>query len=211
MITKSPKHSHRYLARLGLLLLVVIPFIPEIVIAVAGAFARLTGCLPDQKEACRIGSLAASDVINWGLQAGAGVRVAASIASLAGFYLAITGWLAICYVVLTLGWARLASRLVLGLVVALVFALLPYFAPWLSIANLVTKDSCDPNSGRACMIFGGGVKAAYAAVRVVSPELLYGGLLAIGIFFIYAIYAVVAAVIGAVLARRLVKAEQQNA
>jgi hypothetical protein len=149
--------------------------------------------------------------MNWGLQAGAGVRVAASIASLGGFYLAIIGWLAMCYVVLTLGWSRLASRLLLGLAVALVFALLPYFAPWLSIANLVTKESCDPNSGRACMIFGGGVKAAYAAVRVVAPELLYGGVLAIGIFFIYAIYAVVAALTGVVSARRQVKAEQQRA
>jgi hypothetical protein len=211
MTTTSAKHSHHRLARLVLLLLVVIPFLPEIVISATAALARLMGCLPEQKEACRIGSLAASDVINWGLQAGAGVRVAASIASLAGFYLAITGWLGMCYVVLTLGWARLASRLLLGLAVALIFALLPYFAPWLSIANLVTKDSCDPNSGRVCIIFGGGVKAAYAAVRVVAPELLYGGLLAIAIFFVYAIYAVVAAVTGAVSARRLVKAEQQNA
>jgi hypothetical protein len=208
MTTTSAKHSHHHLARLALLLLVLIPFIPEIVITATGVVGRLWGCVPDHKEACRIGSVAVSDVINWGLYAGAATRVAASLASLAGFYLAITGWLVMCYVALTLGWARLASRLLLGLAVALAFALLPYFGPWLSIANLVTKESCDPNS--ACKIFGGEIKQAYSAVDVIAPELLYGGLLAIGIFVIYAIYAVVVAVTGAVSARRLVRAEQQG-
>src|ERR1700712_1362766 len=94
MTTKSAKHSHRYLARLALLLLVVIPLIPEIVITATAGLARLMGCVPDHKEPCRIGSVAVSDVINWGLYAGAATRVAASLASLAGFYLAITGWLA---------------------------------------------------------------------------------------------------------------------
>jgi hypothetical protein len=211
MTTKSAKHSHRHLARLALLLLVVIPFVPEIVITATAGLARLTGCLPDQKEPCGIGPPAVSAVIDWGLHAGAGARVAVSIASLTGFYLAIIGWLAMCYVVLTLGWARLTSRLLLGLAVALVFALLPYFGPWLSIANLVTKHSCDPNSGHACIIFGGEVKEAYAAIRVIAPELLYGGVLTMGIFLIYAICAIVAAVTGATSARRRVQADQQNA
>lgn len=208
MIAKSATRSHRVLARIALLLLVAIPFIPEIIITLVSALACLMGCRPDQAEVCRIGSLAVSDIINWAFQMGAGARVAASLASLPGFYLAIAWWLAMCHVAVTLGWARVASRLLLGLAVTVVFTVLPYFGPWLAIANYVRKDTCDPNSGKACMIFGGEVSDVYAAVRVTAPELLYGGLLAIGIFLIY---AVVVSVKGAVSARRPAEVEQQNA
>ena len=100
-----------------------------------------------------------------------------------------------------------AGRLLIGLAVTLVFTVLPYFGPWLAIANYVRKDTCDPNSGSACKIFGGEVSDIYSAVRVTAPELLYGGLLAIGIFIIY---AVAVSVKGAVSARRPIRAEQQN-
>jgi hypothetical protein len=210
MTTKSAKHSHRYLARFALLLLVVIPFVPEIVITTVVALARRKGCVPDQ--ACRIGSLAVNDIIDWGLRAGAGARVAASDASLPGFYLAIAGWLVMCYIVLNLGWARVASRLLLGLAVALVFALLPYFGPSLSIASLINEDTCPVNNKgiydpSLCKIFGGKLSDPDIAARALL-DLPHGGLLAIGVFVIYAVVVVVT---GAVSARRPVETEQQNA
>jgi hypothetical protein len=61
------ERSRRYLWRLGLLLLVVIPFLPEIVIYLTVALAEIMGCQPNQNSAClmtaRIWDTATDEVI----------------------------------------------------------------------------------------------------------------------------------------------------
>jgi hypothetical protein len=204
MTTKSVKHPHYHLARLALLLLVVIPFIPEIVVTATAALGRLKGCLPDQKDACQIGPVAVSDVINWALHAKASWM--ASETRLENFYLAIAGWMLACYVALTLGWTRVSSRLLLGFAVALVFALLPYFVPILTIADLLNEASCKPTGGGNCRIFGGMVSGIYAAIRMARWDTVFdGALVAFGMYFVY---AVVVALAGVVAARRPAKPEQ---
>jgi hypothetical protein len=50
IINASLERPRRHLWRLGLLVLVVIPFLPEIVIYLAAALAEIMGCQPDQCE-----------------------------------------------------------------------------------------------------------------------------------------------------------------
>jgi hypothetical protein len=102
---ETPERSHWNSARLRLLLLVVIPFIPEIIIFVAL-----------QHGASSILDFVASPG-TWQL----------------GIYLAIAGWLVGCCITVIQGWSGLPSRLLLGFAVALVFAILPYAGPGLAI------------------------------------------------------------------------------
>ena len=207
MTTKSAKLSHHHLARLALLLLVVIPFIPEVIIFTVAALARLMGCVADQKEACLVGPLAVSDIIDWALLAG-GVLIVSSTVWRTGFFLAISGWLVVCYVVLIQGWTRVASRLMLGLVVALFFAIMPLSGPMLAIQIVANENSCAPAHSGPCQIFGGKVEKAYAAtVMTQSPRSDTSVELAAWIFVFYAILVIV---LGVVSARRPVKAEQQG-
>jgi hypothetical protein len=195
MPKKSLERSRPRLRRLLLLLLVTIPFVPEIAVYAIAVLAGRLGCKPLQTEACLIGSLPVSDVIGWALEASAGLLAACVRSSnvwLVVFYLAIAGWVTACYVVLTQSWANLVSRLLLGLAIALVFAFLPYFGPTLAVASLV-NEHCQPNadSRGACKIFGGYVGGpnytpAHATIYLwkLAP---IGASLAIGIFVIYAL------------------------
>jgi hypothetical protein len=147
------------LYRLGLLLLVVIPFLPVIIILVIAFLAELKGCRPDQKEICQFGSVPVSDILAFILQASAGSIIAGIRQSHLGFvffYSVIAGWLVACLVVLTLGWRRMISRVFLGFAVTLIFALLPYFGFMLAMAPLM-NEACRPNEGNvgACIMFGG--------------------------------------------------------
>jgi hypothetical protein len=184
------------LYRLALLLLVIIPFVPEILIFVVAAVARLMGCQPDQKGACVIGSIPVSDVIASALQISAGLMIAGVRSSnvwIVVFYIGVATWLVVCFIVLIQAWTRVHSRLLVGLVVALVFAILPYFGPMLSIANLA-NENCKPNEGSVstCMIFGGYVGApgdspAHDAVLMGWLFFPYGALVAFGLFGLYAV------------------------
>jgi hypothetical protein len=207
MITKSFEHSHQYLARRALLLLVAIPLLPEIVIFAVAALAFLMGCRPDQKGACLIGSLAVSDVIDWALQAG-GVSTVGSATERAYLYPAIGGWLVACYVVLIRGWKRLRSRLLLGSAVALFLALLPFWGPMLAIKMLANGPYCEPAGSRDCTLFGGKVDLAYAALSMADPPPYYKSVqLAAGIFVVYAILVIVQRVVSA---RRPVRSQREN-
>jgi hypothetical protein len=207
MITKSPEHSHHYLARRALLLLVAIPLLPEIVIIAVAALAFVMGCRPGQEGACLIGSRAVSDVINWALQAG-GVPTVGSATARAYLYLAIGGWLVVCYVALIQGWKRLRSRLLLGSAVALFLALLPFWGPMLAIKMLANGPYCEPASSPVCKLFGGPVALAYAALSMAEPPPYYESFkLAAGIFAVYAILVIVR---GVVSARRPVKSPRES-
>jgi len=207
MAKTSLERSHRYLARFVLLLLVAIPLLPEIVIWAVAALASLMGCRPDQKDACLIGSLAVSDVIDWALQA-AGVSIVGSATERAYLYLAIGGWLVVCYVVLIRGWQRVTSRLLFGSLVALILALLPFWGPMLAIKMLANGPYCEPAGSSGCMLFGGKVNQAYAAISMADPPPYYtSALLAVGLFAVYAILVIMQRVVSA---RRPIRSQREN-
>lgn len=196
MASTIPAHPRRRLYRLALLVLVIVPFIPEIIIIGTIAVAKLMGCEPEQKNLCLIGSLPPSEIIRVSLQATATFIIthAGNWKWLVGMYLAIAAWLVACWIVLFQGWTRVPSRLMLGFVIALAFAVLPYFGPMLSIANLV-HENCRPNEGGAgpCVIFGGHVAPAHDAV-LMGWLVLIGAPLALGMFVLYAVVVIAAAV-----------------
>jgi hypothetical protein len=206
MAIDSLERSHRYSARLLLLLLVAIPLLPEIVIWVVAALAGLVGCQPDQKDACLFGSLSVSNIIDWALWAG-GVDIVKSAAWRAYFYLAMGGWLAVCYVVLIQGWERLRSRLLLGSAVALVFALLPFWGPLLAIKMFASERLCKPES-TGCMLFGGKVDNAYPALEMINLPFNNGGVLpVVGIFVVFAVFVIARSVVST---RPAAKSEPSN-
>jgi hypothetical protein len=185
------EHSRAHWRRLTFMLLVAIPFLPEIVMGGTAALAALSGCKPDQDKVCLIGAVPVSDVIAFALQSAAGwVRL--SYAWHVAMYAVLAVWIVVCYVALTRGWARLRSRLLLGFAVALIFAFLPYFAPMLTL-DALAHGQCHANEAYvgACKIFGGEVGApAHDAVRLGWGFLYGGALLAPAIFVVYAIIVI---------------------
>ncbi|AWM03858.1 hypothetical protein [Bradyrhizobium amphicarpaeae] len=171
------------------MLLVVVPFLPELVILLTSLFAGLLGCRPGSDAGCSIGPSAA-EIIRHALDAGylVGSRFGDGLAVL---------WLASCYWLITLGWPRLWSRLLLAFAIGLVCAFVPYFGPMLSISHLV-NPKCEPNEGGVgdCIVFGGDVGGAAHQVVGLGWRILEGAPLAIGMFAVYAIVAVVADVRG---------------
>jgi hypothetical protein len=194
MSASAPTSGSRgHFWKISFLLLVVAPFLPEITIFAAGILAKLMGCQLDQKTACLIGSIPVSNIIAFALRLGAGSMVAGWTHGTVWFILfcaAVTLWILICFVALTLGWSRTSSRLLLGLVVALVFAVLPYFGPLLAIGNLLNKN-CQPNEGGVgpCIMFGGHVGSpAHQAVEA-GWVILAGAPIALGAFAVYTVVA----------------------
>lgn len=193
---------------MAFLLLVALPFLPELLIWFTALLAGAVGCQPDQERECFLGLLPASDVIAFALRWGAGLIVAATsngVFWFVAFCVVVTTWLILCYVALTLGWARTLVRLVLGVAVALIFAVVPYFGPMLAIANLV-NDKCRPNEGAigTCLMFGGDVWPAHQAVQV-GWLILAGAPIALTAFVIYAIFAIIVRVAST---KRAVKSTQ---
>ena len=192
------KRFRRHVWRLAFLFLVVIPFIPMIVALGAAVVAELEGCQPDQKDLCVIGPLPVSEIIAWALRSGATMIVENTRKSDTWLYVAIAAWLSISYVILIFGWTRLLSRLSLGFVLALAFALLPYFGLMLAISGLTHKD-CRPNDAYVgpCTLFGGEVgRPAHDAVNI--GWLAFDGVrLAFGIFAVYVVVVIVLALVSA--------------
>ena len=182
---KTTRHKSHHRWRLVLLLLVLLPFLPEFVVIAVAAVAKSGGCLVNDNWVCLIAGALVSNII-----AGA-LKVGVLVGTAMGDYLSVLVWLALCYLAIVLGWARFASRLLLGFVVTLIFAVLPYIGPLLSIAGLV-NPKCQPNEGGVgrCIIFGGEVGAV--AHDTVRPQLLMIGLLvAFAIFVMYVVAIIV--------------------
>jgi hypothetical protein len=166
-----------------LVLLVVLPLLPEIVVLGASAIADLSGCrvdapppdaaidsqvppdpsavarhfVPTPRSAsgspgtvCAIGR-PVSRVISLALKAGSFVGVTFGSGLVAV-------WLTLCYVSITRGWTHLLSRLTLALFVSLIFAIVPYLGPMMSIAHL-ENPRCQPNDAGigTCVMYGGEV------------------------------------------------------
>lgn len=185
MSTKADKSRGPWFWKVGLASLVVLPFVPEVLIFAVSAYAGLVGCQIDSRFACAVGPPSASEIIRLALQA----------AYLIGDQFAngyvVVAWLVLCFLLIVLGWARLSSRLLLGFGVSLIFAILPYFGPMLSIGHLENPD-CRPNEGRVgpCKIFGGNVDGAAHDVVQLGWKSLDGAAFALGTFVIFVIFAI---------------------
>ncbi|MBC9879390.1 hypothetical protein G8O24_18785 [Bradyrhizobium sp. INPA01-394B] len=193
MIKQSLHQSNRYLWRLLSLLLIVIPFLPEIVIVSTAAVAEIMGW--DQKGVCTIYSLPLTKIITFALEAAASSILAVIRTDakwLPVFYAGVSAWLCLCLITIYLGWASPLSRLLLGFAAALAFAFLPYLGPMLAIASLM-NDNCQPNEAGigSCVVFGGYIgNAEYSPVHdavAIGWLASYGVPLAFGILGIYAI------------------------
>ena len=202
MATDSIEQSHRYSARVLLPLLVTMLLLPELFIWAVAALAGLMGCEPGQKHVCLVGSLAVSNVIEWGLSA-AGVL---SPSWSKYFYLAVDGWLVVCLVALIRGWTGVTSRLLLGSAVALFFAVLPNLGPLFAIRMVAELDMCKPES-TGCLIFGGEVRNAYGALEKANLAFLNGDALpVVGILVVFSVFAIVSGTVS----RRTVKSEHRK-
>lgn len=166
------------------MLLVLLPFVPEVAILLTSLFAAISGCQPGSDAGCRIGSSAA-DIIRHALEASllVGSRFGDGLAAL---------WLASCCWLITLGWPRLWIRLLLAFAISLICAFVPYFGPMLSISHLV-NPRCSPNEGGVgdCIVYGGDVGGVAHKVVSLGWRIIEGAPIAIGIFVVYAIIAVI--------------------
>ncbi len=179
--------ARRRFWRLMLLVLAVLPFLPEIFIRLAVTAASLKGCPVDAAEACRFGPLPVGGAIYGALSAGNLVSVAF------GFGGAMV-WLMLCYYALNRSWRNVALRLVIALALAALYALPPFLAPYLSIGDLI-NPGCRPNEGGVgdCFLYGYDVDgAAHDSVTAIWLGFIGVPLAAIG-FGVYLITAIAVA------------------
>lgn len=167
-----------------MLLLVGLPFLPEMVTLLVSAYAHISGCNVADRTACATGDVILSNVIRAALKAGTAVGVvfANGLAAI---------WLALCYFAIVRGWRHLPGRLGLALIISLIFAFLPYFGPMLSIGHLV-NPKCRPNEGGIppeCIIYGGDIGDAAPGVVLLIWKFGYGALIALAAFVIFAAVA----------------------
>jgi hypothetical protein len=207
MTEKPVERSARNFWRFALLLLLVTPFLPEIMIGITVGLAEIRGCRPELKCQYHIAGRSVYDIITFWLETGAGSivkKVRSSDLWLVLAYLAVTGWLVVCYVALTKAWTHKASRLLLGLAVFLL-ASLPYFGPQIAL-KVLEKNICLVNIGgvteHPCMLFGDEVKSGLVSDVVSLGNGWLGIVLALVIFIIYAI------VVSIVSRRRVVTSRQ---
>lgn len=176
----------RFRWRLALLLLVLLPFLPELAVHVVSGLAKVNGCVAGQKEICRVAGANVSVVLSGLITAGVLIGTV--------FVLGLAAiWLVMCYLAIGRGWEGPGARFVLAFAATAIFALLPYLAPVLAVAPLA-NDNCQPNEGGgSCVIFGGDVSVAHDAV--ILPWLVMPGVLIA--LATAAVYAIVLAVIKA--------------
>jgi hypothetical protein len=183
-IAANGRSRHRFWKG-ALFALVLFPFIPEVLILAASAYAGAVGCQVDSKMACAVGPPSASEIIRAALQA------AYFIGSKFADDYVVVAWLVLCFLLIILGWTRLSSRLLLALGVSLIFGFLPYFGPILSIGHLANPN-CHPNEGGIppdCNIYGGEIgNAAHDAVRL-GWKFFYGAPVALAAFVVFVILA----------------------
>jgi hypothetical protein len=157
----SDTRSRRLVWRLALLMLVILPFLPEITVYVFTALAKASGCRLEDSSVCVLAGSAVSDIVDGALQAGLFVSLGFAIG-----FAAI--WLALCYYMVNRGWSWTTSRLLLALLITAVFAVLPYWAPNLALAHVVNLK-CAAN-GSSCFVFGGEVTSTANDVLAVFDE-----------------------------------------
>lgn len=169
--------------RLILLVLVILPFLPELAIRAVVGLASVAGCSPADAAPCTIGPVALGGLLR------SSIAAAVATAMLLGFG-GIVVWLIAIFVAVHRGFATTAVRLVLAFVLTVVFVYLPYLAPALAIADLMHAD-CRPHDlgVGACRLFGTAMGKASNDTQVVQWFTFLAGPVALILFAVYAFIA----------------------
>jgi hypothetical protein len=148
-MTKKERQPRRRLWRLSLLVLVILPFLPEVAIYAVMGLAKARGCTLD--NACRLNGTSLGDFVGAALQAGLFVSF--------GFGLGLVAvWIVLCCCTITNGWSRLSSRLLIALFVSIIFAGPLYVAPNIALGNLANSQCAAKGEG-SCKVFGAEITA----------------------------------------------------
>jgi hypothetical protein len=173
MVDLSPQPPLRWPWKAILAVVVILPFLPEVVIIATSLVAGLSGCQAAGNTACEFKS--AGDVIRHALETGISVghRFSEGFAAV---------WLIVCCILVTRGWTRLSSRLLLVLVLSVICAFAPYFGPMLSIDHLKNVNCGVDKSGLPCKIYGSNLTdAAYNAVDL-GEKIFEGARIVLAVF-----------------------------
>jgi hypothetical protein len=214
--------------RIVLLVLVVLPLLPEIAVLNVSAIAELSGCRvdappldstidsqipPDPSTTARgfappSGSTVSSpgEICTIGPAVSSIIRLALN----AGFFVGDTFgsgvviiWLALCYVSISRGWRSFLSRLTLAFLVSLIFAIIPYLGPMISVAHL-ENPRCQPNDAGIgpCTMYGGEVGSiVHYNVALALDDIQVGAAVALVAFSLYAVFLLIAGLAAWVSAR----------
>lgn len=166
-----------------LLLLVVLPFLPELAIRMIAGMAAVGGCVPGDAAPCVIATVSLGDLLRRAIEASVAIAMALGFGG-------IVVWLTLVFVAIQRGFATLPVRLVLAFMLTVVFALWPYLAPGLAIADLVHAD-CRPHEAGvgACRLYGTAMGRAANETQVVQWFAFLAGPVAMVMFAIYAFVA----------------------
>jgi hypothetical protein len=216
--TDAKAASRRPFWRIVLLVLVVLPLLPEIVVLSASAIAHLSGCRVDAPPPGATtdsqvhpdpSAVARGFVPTPESPLGAAGKVCAigppvvsiiRLALKAGFFVGdkfgsgvVIIWLTLSYVSITRGWAGFLSRLSLAFLVTLIFAIIPYLGPMMSTEHL-RNPRCQPNEAGVgpCVMYGGNVGSVVHYNVALSLEVLKGAAVATVAFSLYALSLLIA-------------------
>jgi hypothetical protein len=180
--TSADRSQQRW--RSILLILVLLPFVPELAIRTIAVGAALGGCAPADASACMIGPLSFGSLLR------AAITAAAAAAMALGFG-GVVVWLTLAFVAVQRSFATAPVRLVLGFALTVTFALGPYLAPGLAVADLLHGD-CRPQEAGvgACRLFGEAMGKAANDTQVVQWFAFLAGPVALVMFAVYAFVAV---------------------
>jgi hypothetical protein len=195
MNAQSLYSSRRY--RLALLLLMIIPLLPEFVILATGAVSAIMGW--DRRGLCTFASERLAGIVDSALAVAVSwivVAVSQRLAFFIAFCVAVSVWLCLCLTLVSLGWVSRTSRLLVGLAVTSALALLPYLGPWLALMSVADRN-CQTNEYGygTCVVFGGYISNAPDTVRI-DWLAGYGVPLVFAIFGVYAIMIVMSIIPG---------------
>lgn len=188
-MAKLLTNKARQMWSVALLLLLIFPFLPEIIAYVLMALAKAQGCTLEQSVPCPLTpSMSIGDAIIQALVAGSnrGLIFAIGVAAI---------WLFVCCFVILQAWKKTATRLSLGFVVCTIFGALPYTGPAIvlgSLANPYCHTTSDVGIHK-CMAYG--VNIGAAAYQASGTQLLFylGGPISFVCLLIYLIVVTVKA------------------
>jgi hypothetical protein len=183
--TSADRRTRRW--RLVLLVLVVVPFAPELAIRLVAGAAALHGCAPADAAACTIGPLSLGDLLRHAIEA-------AVLAAMTLGFGGIVVWLTLVFVAIHRGCSTVPVRLLLAFVLTVAFALAPYLAPAVAVADLLHGDCQLREVGvGACRLYGTAMGRAANETQVVQWFAFLAGPVALVMFAIYAFVAAVRA------------------
>lgn len=214
MAPKSKTSSFRVFWRIVLVVLVVLPLLPEIVVLSVSWLADFSGCrvdaspfdatidsqVPPDPSAVARGYVPTQGSSFNPRDTVCAIGPLPPVSSVIGHAMktgflfgvifgsgGVVVWLALCYVSITRGWTGLLSRLTLAFIVSMIFSFIPYFGPMISVAHLV-NSRCQPNESGVgpCFMYGGDIGAIAHRIVVLGWLVVMGAPMALGTFALYA-------------------------